>query len=325
MLRRGTRLMTWREALFDQLAAQSFGGYGRSDSPATEPSALAALALASVGRWTEVRAVADWLAGFQGADGSVGVRATEPTPSWPTSLAVLTWLACRGGDASVYSTPLTRAVAWIREGIGRSPVRHMDNPDRHRPDAWPWVPGTHSWVEPTSFHTLALQAAGWAESPPVKLAVATLLDRQLPAGGFNYGNTVVLGNTLRPHVQPTGIALLALAGLVADDRMVAPSIAYLRRQLSPTTTIASLCWSVLGLAAHGVRIESAEEWLAAHYERVATREPSTHQLALLAQAALGADSLLIRLPREGRRTSPAAVATVTAVSPPTSVPLPEPQ
>ena len=41
---------------------------------------------------------------------------------------------------------------------------------------------------------------------------AVLLDRQLPGGGLNYGNTYVLGQLMRPHVQPTGIALLALAG-----------------------------------------------------------------------------------------------------------------
>ena len=77
---------------------------------------------------------------------------------------------------------------------------------------WPWVVGTHSWVEPTAINVLALRSAGQAGHPRCREAVKLLLDRQLPEGGWNYGNTTVLGHVLRPQVQPTGLALAALAG-----------------------------------------------------------------------------------------------------------------
>ena len=72
--------------------------------------------------------------------------------------------------------------------------------------------GTHSWVEPTAINVLALRSADQAGHPRCREAVKLLLDRQLPEGGWNYGNTTVLGHVLRPQVQPTGLALAALAG-----------------------------------------------------------------------------------------------------------------
>ena len=59
-----------------------------------------------------------------------------------------------------------------------------------------------------------------------------LLDRQLPSGGCNYGNTSVLGQMLRPHVQPTCVALLALAKEQDQGSRIAKSVSWLRKALS---------------------------------------------------------------------------------------------
>jgi len=114
-----------------------------------------------------------------------------------------------------------------------------------------------------------------------------LVDRQMPGGGLNYGNTMVLGQRLRAHVQPTGIALLALAGETDASNRLARSIAWLARSIGPETTPLSLGWAVLGLKAHGAAPLSADEWLAATAERVTARDRSPHKLALLALAAKG--------------------------------------
>ena len=45
-----------------------------------------------------------------------------------------------------------------------------------------------------------------AAEPRIREAVRLLWDRQLPHGGWNYGNTVVLKQELRPHLLPTGLA-----------------------------------------------------------------------------------------------------------------------
>ena len=112
-----------------------------------------------------------------------------------------------------------------------------------------------------------------------------LLDRQLPGGGLNYGNTFVLGQLIRPHVQPTGIALLALAGETNIEPQVAKTLAWLRRSLSPETTPQSLAWALLGLRAHHVELPESNDWLAAAADKVRRADRSPYKFALLALAA----------------------------------------
>jgi hypothetical protein len=114
-----------------------------------------------------------------------------------------------------------------------------------------------------------------------------LIDRQLPDGGCNYGNTMVLGQTLRPHVQPTGLTLVALAGESDPSDRVAKSRAWLAQALGPKSTPVSLAWGLLGLAAQEAPHAEAEAWLSAAGERVLARDRSPHKLALLALAAKG--------------------------------------
>jgi len=154
--------------------------------------------------------------------------------------------------------------------------------------AWPWVEGTHSWIEPTAFSVLALKAAGFGGHGRTREGIAMLVDRQLPTGGCNYGNTSVMGHQLRPQVQLTSLAVLALAGEASAVDTLPRSLAYLRRHLTPQTTPVSLAWGLQALSAHRSTPRDAPLWLA----RAANRElneplPSTHRLALLALAAAG--------------------------------------
>ena len=77
-----------------------------------------------------------------------------------------------------------------------------------------------------------------------------LLDRQLPKGGWNYGNTLVYGKELYPFPDTTGVALTALAGHASKDQ-VKGSIAYLRAQADQCHTPLSLAWTLFGLGAWG--------------------------------------------------------------------------
>jgi hypothetical protein len=120
-----------------------------------------------------------------------------------------------------------------------------------------------------------------------------LKDRLLPSGGCNYGNTIVFGQELRPHLQPTGLCLLALAGETDLDGRVERSIEYLIDQLSDRTTTASLSFALLGLAAHGRLPAESTSWLAAAAERTLGRDPGSYKLALLALASLGERSPLV--------------------------------
>jgi hypothetical protein len=141
---------------------------------------------------------------------------------------------------------------------------------------------------------IALTASGHADHPRAQQAAALLIDRLLPGGGCNYGNTVVLGRELRPHVLPTGLALFALRGQSDHSGKIARSLAYLQRELKPTVTPASLAYALLGLAAHGVAPQSAESLLARCAD-AALRRGATMELALLTLAAIGIESPLVRI------------------------------
>lgn len=278
--------MDWHGELIDRLAPRPCAGYGPTDGPATEPSALAALALAGSNRWNSVWQVADWLSSFQAADGSVGVRPREKQPCWPTSLAVLTWNTLRDTNGErLFQAHIDRGVGWMvtHQGVklAHDAVRGHDG----MLEAWPWVDDTHAWVEPTALHVLALKAVGLGDHPRTRSAVAMLFDRQLPSGGFNYGNTTILGRQLRPHLQPTGIALLALAGELDAAERVRKSLDYLVAELESETATASLAWSVLALSAYGRRPVATTQWLKAAYHRTLSRGASHHKLALLALSA----------------------------------------
>lgn len=294
--------MAWQSEITDRLNAAPCCGYRSDDPPATEPTALAAMALVTAGQLTGAARAADWLRHLQAEDGSLGVRVADPEPCWPTSLAVLAWLAVRNATntSTGYDDAIERAVQWILANQGVPSEQREACQHDTTLKAWPWVAGTHGWVEPTAFHVLALQAVGLGDHPRVREAIAMLLDRQLATGGWNYGNTVVLGNTLRPHVQPTGIALLALAREVERERLVQRSVEFLLEQAPLATTAMSLAWSSLGLA-------SCERWrpddrqLEATYQRVCLRDSSGYKLALLLHAAQGSESALIRIPSAGSR------------------------
>ena len=151
---------------------------------------------------------------------------------------------------------------------------------------WSWAHATHSWLEPTCLFTLALKLGGQAEHPRTLEAVRLLIDRLLENGGCNYGNTMVLGQSTRPHVQPTGLAMLTLAGESSNDPRIDQSLDFLEQQLSEETTTASLCYALLGLTAQHRRPENAATLIEHAYQRDQQhKSTSCYKLALLTLAS----------------------------------------
>ena len=281
----------WLDTILDALTRQPLVGYAQSGAPACEPTAIVALALARNERLDAAKEAAEFLAENQAGDGSVGVRPGEPTPGWPASLAVVAWSAvgnALGGvpdAANAFQGNIDRGLAWLLSVQGSKLEQSEVFGHDMQLAGWAWAEGTHSWLEPTALAVLALKAAGQSNHARTREAVKLILDRQLPGGGCNYGNTVVLGQRLRPHVQPTGLALLALAGENDSGGRFAKTIAWLRRSIGPQTTAASLAWAVLGLKAHDAAPPQADERLA--QAAGALRVPSPFFCALLALAAKG--------------------------------------
>lgn len=290
--------------VLDLLAENPCCGYRNQTAPMTEPTGLAAMALIAHGRFGAAREALNWLAENQSKDGSIGVHADAPQPPWPTGWALLAWLAAQRCqqlrsnegtsaafseiDVSTWADAAGRATKWIRYLYGRPiPQTELLGYDSEL-RGWPWVDGSHSFIEPTAMNVMALKLAGHTDGPRVREAVKLLLDRMLPQGGWNYGVSIVMGSVAPPRVHPTGLALAALRGESTADKHVRRSLEYLRNTLSPRTTTASLCYALLGAAAHGNSFDAAERWIAAAATRTLETDRSPYKLALLGLAARGA-------------------------------------
>lgn len=276
--------MEW-EQVVQERAAEPACGYQPGQSPAAEPTAFAALLLAAHGRHTDAEPALAMLLKAQSASGAVMVRTTEDSPGWPTSLAILAWLSAE--DPAKYSAAITKAKHWLLEAKGTIIERSTELGHNSELLAWSWAENTHSWVEPTALHIVALKALGLADHPRVREGVAMLIDRQLETGGWNYGNTTVLGQLLRPHQQPSGTALLALADEKDPSGRLTKSQTYLQNSLSAATPATSLSFSLLGLGVYKIVPAESEAWLVAAMERVMSHDKSPYKQVLLALAAHG--------------------------------------
>ena len=203
----------------NQKPTGTWGCRGYQDS--VESTCLATLALRQQPRIELARAL-HALRGLQNPDGSWPVFTGDDAEGcWTTALAVLALIA-----AAPTTKRLPSAIQWLLRARGREAhwlwrwkFRTVDTKVKFDPTkfGWSWVPGTTSWVIPTSFTIIALEQArsrGFNSSKElaerVALARGMLLNRMCPGGGWNSGNGVVFGVPMAPHMDATAIALLAL-------------------------------------------------------------------------------------------------------------------
>ncbi len=287
--------MKWLDEILDSLNDQAGWAYVAGGPPATEPMAVAALALAGHGLLAEAQQVCRRLAELQSSDGSVGISPSQPKPGWPTGWAVLAWQSIREtrGQAPADDSPVQRAVGWLLGVKGKTSQRNWIIGHNTTLTGWPWVIGTHSWIEPTAVALLALKSVGLGDHPRAREAVTLLTDRLFQTGGCNYGNTSVLGQTLRPHLAPSGLTLAALAGEDDASGRIASTLAYVLREVAQQPTAMSLAYGLIGLAAHDQFPSDWAAWLAAACQRTRKAGASPFRLALLALAASGRNCPLL--------------------------------
>jgi hypothetical protein len=217
----------------------------------------------------------------QESDGRIAISKDHHDSYWPTALAILAW-----HDSPSSRKSQQAAATFLLDQTGVHYKRNTDEPAGHDTQlkGWPWVSGTHSWIEPTVASVLALRISGYGEHDRVREAIKMILDRQLPHGGWNYGNSFVFERELHPMPESTGAALAALAG-TADNKTVGRSLEYLEGELDRLRTPVSLGWSLLGLSAwqrspkHAVRLV---ERCLANEARYGTYETSALCLLFLA-------------------------------------------
>jgi len=268
-------------SLPDGSFAMAAGAASRPDATAWAALALHAANLAP----EKVAAARSSLAARQSADGRVAVLPERPEAAWPTTLALLAWL-----PDPQFAQQARTAARWLAEHAGAHWPRQKDGIFGHDTDlvGWPWIDGTHSWVEPTALAMLALAATQQAPTARIDAAVRLLLDRQLPDGGWNYGNTRVFRHMLLPVPESTGHALAGLAGRT-ERGTVAVSLAYLAGPQCNAPTPLSAAWRAFGLAAWDEASPAVLENLVAALSRQDRFGPyDTPLLAqLLAAAASG--------------------------------------
>ena len=268
------------------------GGFGIKKGENFRPDATAwgIIALQALGADPGLREAArQRLVAAQLQDGRVSISPDHPESFWPTSLAVLAWQG-----AAACKEAQERAVAFLLATTGIFYKKDPESVIGHNTElkGWSWRSDTVSWAEPTAKAMIALRVAGLGDHPRLAEAQHLLMDRQIPGGGWNYGNTTVFGQVLHPMPESTGMVLNALSHKVSREA-VQESIAYLEGSLPTLKTPWSLGWALLGLGAWGVRPPSAGgmiEVCLARQQRISSYDTSS--LALLLVASKATDGLM---------------------------------
>lgn len=233
------------------------GGWSSAGSrqASVEVTCLAILGLRQIGRASDLGR--RFLLQIQNADGSwPAFQGDDAEGCWTTSLAVNTLLGHNDSSAQ-------RGVQWLIGSRGREShwfwnlkFRIADRKVQFDPDkyGWPWFSGTVSWVIPTAFALVALKrffscCPTKRAADRIQLGTEMLFDRACPDGGWNAGNGVVLGSPLKPHIDPTAIALLTLKDHTTNATTLR-ALGWLRKNLEGCSSPYSLAWAALALDVH---------------------------------------------------------------------------
>jgi hypothetical protein len=205
-------------------------------------------------------------------------------------LALLRHAPARGSVQRGYDWLLAvrgRRFPWrqrVREFFGGRKVVELDS----TLDGWPWTPGAFAWVEPTSWALLALKAR-WQARPPravrqrIGLGERMLADRACPGGGWNYGNSRVMGQDLDPYPDTTAVALLGLHGGSGD--VIARGFRALDRLIDAHTSGLSLSLALLSHRAwERENPQLVRAWQDHMESHAATTDTRTLTLAAIAAA-----------------------------------------
>jgi len=243
--------------------------YFASGQESIEATCLSALGLSSGGDGIRERAV-EFLFGSQLTGGAWPAFRGDTEGSWTTPLALSTMII-----TNHTSEACERALKWLltekgAEGywLWRWKFKTVDRNVRFDPDkyGWPWSHGAGSWVIPTSFSVIAIKqytvcVRRESSEARIRLGVEMLLDRACVDGGWNSGDSVVYGAPLRPHVEATAIALLALQDEERTE-VVEKSVRWLRQRAATVESASSLAWTILSLFTYREPIQQLQDRLA---------------------------------------------------------------
>jgi Prenyltransferase and squalene oxidase repeat len=270
----------------------SGGGWtaGQGSRAGVETTCYALMALDADQEPARQKAI-DVLLRIQNSDGSwPAFEGDDSEACWTTALAAI---ALRFVSSPL--EPLAKALRWLLRQKGREghwlwkwKFRTLDRAVQFNPDkyGWPWFPGTVSWVIPTAFSLIALKQSlsfCGSERPMhrIRLGTEMLRDRACPEGGWNAGNGVVFGSALRPHVDATAIALLALTE--SGDGSAAYALNWLLDAANHCPSAYSLAWSLIAFCIHR---DAATDRCMDQLRRVIAAANSVSNVEILSLAAI---------------------------------------
>ena len=269
------------------------GGWSyRSGGSATEPTALALLALAASGeqRASAFLRGADWLRRTQRPDGGWAPRPNVERSTWVTSLALLVPMDGLGvrREAAVQWVVRTsgRETSWIqRLRTSLTQGRAVSGSGA----GFSWYPETSAWVTPTCFGILALRKSVRGNGSRDIIArcdsaCSFLLAHSCQDGGWNYGSTDSPGYETVSYPETTGQALLALHR--TPSQRIALALERAARDVRQCRSLEAMSWLKLGLVAHGLKLPLCRE------PRGNGSVPEI-SLAILADAAAGGRNVFL--------------------------------
>jgi hypothetical protein len=271
-------------------------GTGRDRPSHTEATSFALLVLKTLSDPSLNKRVdqgMSWLINRQGPDGSWPLASHVTEVSWSTALAVLA--------LSVFETHRQRALRganWLIREEGRqlgwlSLILYRFWPQKmavqFNPDlkGWSWTRGTLSWVEPTAYALIALKKLrpflqGTKAEERIRQGELMIYDRMCVGGGWNYGNSEVLGINLWPYPDVTALALIALQDHQQQEANQV-SLRALEDMLTRVQSGLTLSWSILCFSLYGYDTNKWRNLLAQAYEKTGfLGETKSVALALLA-------------------------------------------
>jgi hypothetical protein len=275
------------EARAELEAARSLDGgwaYSSAKHGRIEPTCWTLLAFAYADGQTPA---VDVLRRWPRQDGwLVDVAGAPPNQAF-NAIAALTLL--QNPSASSLAEPIvTRLIASKGVRTGQSSA----SPLNASLQAWSWIDGTASWVEPTAWCLLLLKK--WRVKKPdskvnerIRIGEEMLFDRVCRDGGWNYGNSRVYDKDLWPYVPTTALALLALQDR-RDHPIVQRSLEQLQKDVASERSAVALaltviCLRVYRLPSDAVAVDLVELWSragsdSAHSDNVLARAITLYAL-----------------------------------------------
>jgi Squalene-hopene cyclase N-terminal domain len=244
-----------------------------------------------------------WLLQRQKDDGSWSLSDASKQSSWTTPIAALALLSFQ--DQREHAL---RAAKWILTQEGRKPgwvatllfrlslLKKITELDPYL-SGWSWTAGAFSWVEPTSYSLMTLKKLkrsldGTNCEERIRQGEMLIYDRMCENGGWNYGNSRVLGEALWPYPDVTAVALIALQDQAMSETNQ-KSLRALDAMLREAGSGTALGWCILCLTLYKQDVQEWKKILVKNFEK--TRFLGETKAVALALLAVGNGASLFRV------------------------------